>query len=117
MFLVLVEVQNQPQPKAQRKNNIGLSCNEERKNKEEKDEKVQRIGVQRPMKGKSFGLLTILDVFPFHLIMYSEKVSPTPCLVVSKSLRVISIIVLKMNWNTNNSTSLFHTLVLLGSKL
>ena len=33
---------------------IGLSYDEERKKKEEKDEKVQRIGVQRPMKGKCF---------------------------------------------------------------
>ena len=65
----------------------------------------------------SFGLLTILDTFPFHLVMYLENVSLTPCLVVSKSLKVTSIIVLKMNWSTNNSTSSFHTLVLLGSKL
>ena len=37
---------------------MGLSCNEERKKKkkkkEEKDEKIQRIGSQRPMKGKGF---------------------------------------------------------------
>ena len=45
----------------------------------------------------SFGLLTILDAFPFDLVMYSKKVYPTPCLVVSKSLKVTSILVLKMN--------------------
>ena len=48
---------------------------------------------------------------------HSENVSPTPFLVVSKSLKVTSIIVLKMNWSTNNSTNSFHTLVLLESKL
>ena len=31
-----------------------LSCNKERKKEEEKDEKVQGIRVQRPMKGKGF---------------------------------------------------------------
>ena len=45
----------------------------------------------------SFGLLTILDAFPFHFIMYSKMVSPAPYLVVSKSLKVTSIMVLKMN--------------------
>ena len=45
----------------------------------------------------SFGLLTILDAFPFLLVMYSENVSLILCLVVSKSLRVTSIIVLKIN--------------------
>ena len=65
----------------------------------------------------SFGLLTILYALSFHLDMYSKNVSPTPYLVVSKSLRVTSIIVLKMNWSTNNFTSSYHTLVLLGSKL
>ena len=65
----------------------------------------------------SFGLLTILEAFPFHLFMYLEKVSPTPYLVVYKSLKATSIMVLKMNWSTNNSTSSFHTLVLLGYKL
>ena len=49
--------------------------------------------------------------------MYSEKVSPTPYLVVSKSLNVTSIMVLKMNWSIKNSTSSFHTLVFLGSRL
>ena len=44
-----------------------------------------------------FLLLTILDAFSFHLVMYSENVSPTPYLVISKSLKVTSIIVLKMN--------------------
>ena len=42
----------------------------------------------------SFGLLTIL---PFLLVIYSENVSPTTYLVVSKSLRVTSITVLKIN--------------------
>ena len=45
----------------------------------------------------SFGLLTILVAFPFHLVFYLEKVSQTPCLVVSKSIKVTSIMVLKMN--------------------
>ena len=49
--------------------------------------------------------------------MYSEKVSPTPYLVVSKSLSITSIMVLKMNWSIKNSTSSFHTLVFLGSRL
>ena len=62
-------------------------------------------------------LLTILDALVFHLVMYSEKVSPTPCLVVFKSLNVTSITVLKMNWSINNFTSLFYTLVLLRSRL
>ena len=35
----------------------------------------------------SFGL----DAFPFHLVMYSENVSPTPCLAIPKSLKVTSI--------------------------
>ena len=65
----------------------------------------------------TFGLLTILEVFPFHLVIYLEKVSPTPCLVVSKSLIVASIMVLKIIWSTNKSINSFHTLVLVGSKL
>ena len=42
-------------------------------------------------------LINHFGSFPFNLVMYSEKVSLTPCLVVSKSLKVTSIIVLKMN--------------------
>ena len=45
----------------------------------------------------SFGLLTILDAFPFHLVIYLKNVSPTPYIMVSKSLKVTSIIELKMN--------------------
>ena len=44
----------------------------------------------------SFGLLTILDTLVFHLVMYLENVSPTPCLVVSKSLKVTSIMIKRL---------------------
>ena len=56
----------------------------------------------------SFGLLITLDAFPFHLVMSSENVSPTPCLVVSKSLKVTSIMVLKLNWSTTTPLALPH---------
>ena len=65
----------------------------------------------------SFGLLTILDALLFHLVVYSENVSPMTCLVVFRFPRVTSIMELKMNWSTNKSTSSFHTLALLGSRL
>ena len=40
------------------------------------------------------GLLTILETLLFHLIMYLENVSLDPCLVVSKSIKVTSIMVI-----------------------
>ena len=46
-----------------------------------------------------------------------EKCLPHSLLGSLKSLRVTSIMVLKINWSTNNSSNSFHTLVLFGTKL